>query len=442
MKETPIILNNFNRLTSTRNMYEFLKNRNFTHIVILDNASTYPPLLDWYATLEDGEVIRLPTNIGAHCLFDSGYLKNITDEYVVYSDSDLELNPLMPEDFLEMMKSMLIKYNEKKIGLALRIDDVPESCYKNCITGSIEHERQFWVEELEKDVYRAAVDTTFCLLHRPDYHDLTALRIAGNFTARHIPWYQDYSTLNEEEKYFVDNANHQSNFRNGYLAWSNSPKSKAVSESTMEIPHLMPHQFEPFNGDTFIEREFLRLKDRFNIETAVETGTCFGATTKFLGRHFKRVVSIESNEGYLQIARDFIGSVENIHTYLGASEKILGEVLAQEVPINEKIIFFLDAHWDAHCPLQDELRIIAEHKLRPVIVIHDFQVPDQPGLAFDSYGGQPFTFDWLKPLFDNIYGEDGYDHYYNSEINATEIKVGTIYVIPKRSYDKLVRKLL
>ncbi len=128
MKETPIILNNFNRLTSTRNMYEYLKNRNFTHIVILDNGSTYPPLLDWYATLKDGEVIRLPTNIGAHCLFHSGYLKNITDEYVVYSDSDLELNPLMPEDFLEIMKSMLLKYNERKIGLALRIDDVPESC--------------------------------------------------------------------------------------------------------------------------------------------------------------------------------------------------------------------------------------------------------------------------------------------------------------------------
>jgi hypothetical protein len=29
----------------------------------------------------------------------------------------------------------------------------------------------------------------------------------------------------------------------------------------------------PFNGDTFIEQEFLYLKERFELTTAVETGT-------------------------------------------------------------------------------------------------------------------------------------------------------------------------
>lgn len=221
MKNTPIIINNFNRLTSTRNMYEFLRSRNFTNIVILDNNSTYPPLLDWYATLNENEVVRFSSNIGAHCLFDSGYLKNIDSEYLVYSDSDLELNPAMPDDFLEVMKGMLLKYEEQKIGLALRIDDVPLNCYKNCFTGSIEHERQFWVKQVEKDVYKAIVDTTFCLLRSPTHHDYRSLRIAGNFTARHLPWYKEYSTLDEEEKYFMEHASVQSNYRNGYYQWLN-----------------------------------------------------------------------------------------------------------------------------------------------------------------------------------------------------------------------------
>ena len=157
MKDIPIIINNFNRLTSTRNMYEFLKNRNFSNIVILDNASTYPPLLNWYRTLEKTEVVNFEVNIGAHCLFDSGYLKNnVTSEYLVYTDADLELNDRIRVDFLEIMKSFLLKYDEKKIGLALKIDDVPVNCYRNCISGSIEWERQFWVNELEKDVYRAS----------------------------------------------------------------------------------------------------------------------------------------------------------------------------------------------------------------------------------------------------------------------------------------------
>jgi hypothetical protein len=47
------------------------------------------------------------------------------------------------------------------------------------------------------------------------------LRIAGNFTARHLPWYKEYSTLDEEEKYFIEHSNIQSNFRNGYYLWLN-----------------------------------------------------------------------------------------------------------------------------------------------------------------------------------------------------------------------------
>ena len=201
----------------------------------------------------------------------------------------------------------------------------------------------------------------------------------------------------------------------------------------MEIPSLMPHQMEPFNGDTFIELEFLKLKERFKIDTAVETGTCFGSTTKFLAKHFKKVISIEINHDYLEIATSLMGPIDNVHTYLGASEKILAEILNSGARINNNTIFFLDAHWETHCPLQSELFIIGEHKIKPVIAIHDFYVPDQPGLAFDTYAGQPFTFEWLKPLFDEIYGEDGYEYYYNNEENSTAIKKGIIYITPKRN---------
>jgi len=220
MKDTPVIINNFNRLSSTRGMYEFLAKRHFTNITILDNGSTYPPLLQWYDGLPEGAVYRFGQNFGAHSLFTSGYLEKLKHhEYIVYSDPDLELNPAMPGDFLEIMRGLLVKYNERKIGLALRIDDVPDSCSRNCYSGSIDHEKQFWVDELEQGVYRAMVDTTFCLLHRPVNHDYRALRIAGDHTARHLPWYQEYASLNEEEKYFIETATVHSNFRNGYYAW-------------------------------------------------------------------------------------------------------------------------------------------------------------------------------------------------------------------------------
>jgi len=97
------------------------------------------------------------------------------------------------------------------------------------------------------------VDTTFCLLRKPTTHDLRALRIAGNFSARHLPWYQDYFTLNGEEKFFVENASPQSNFRNGYFNWlhENKPASYApqmenkyfIAIYTNVVKDYCDHQF-------------------------------------------------------------------------------------------------------------------------------------------------------------------------------------------------------
>lgn len=47
-KKTPIIINNFNRLSTTVQLIDALKQRGYNNIHILDNQSTYPPLLEFY----------------------------------------------------------------------------------------------------------------------------------------------------------------------------------------------------------------------------------------------------------------------------------------------------------------------------------------------------------------------------------------------------------
>lgn len=59
--DIPIIINNYNRLTMLKKLIDSLTSRGYTNIVILDNQSTYPPLLEWYAKCQF-EVIRLPKN--------------------------------------------------------------------------------------------------------------------------------------------------------------------------------------------------------------------------------------------------------------------------------------------------------------------------------------------------------------------------------------------
>jgi hypothetical protein len=47
---------------------------------------------------------------------------------------------------------------------------------------------------------------------------------------------------------------------------------------------------------------------------------------------------------------------------------------------------YLDAHWGPDLPLFEETRILFALSSSVVIMIDDFQVPDDPGYAFDSYG--------------------------------------------------------
>lgn len=60
------------------------------------------------------------------------------------------------------------------------------------------------------------------------------------------------------------------------------------------------------------------------------------------------------------------------------------------------MFFYLDAHWQDDVPLAEELELIAASWSDPVIMIDDFQVPDDQGYGFDSYrNGLSLTLDYL-----------------------------------------------
>lgn len=192
-------------------------------------------------------------------------------------------------------------------------------------------------------------------------------------------------------------------------------------------PIIMPYQAKPFNGDTLICEEFIKLRDNFGITTAIECGSAVGGTTKWLSENFEQVYATEINNDFRQYSlKRTVGIyVDNLY---GDSVELLPPILEL---CNNNTLLFLDDHWLEHCPLLDELAIIAASGLKPVIAVHDFLVPDHPEFGYDEYNGQAFTFEWLKPHFDKIYGEDGYDHYYNTGIVEASAKRGILYVTPK-----------
>lgn len=192
-------------------------------------------------------------------------------------------------------------------------------------------------------------------------------------------------------------------------------------------PTLMAFQNGPFNQDTFIQKEFKNLQKKFKLNICIETGTCLGYTTAYLASLFKEVRTVEINEDFLKIAQiNRLNKLLNVKCNLGSSAELMPQLLAG---CGNDTMIFLDAHWQQHCPLKDELQAIADTGIEPVIAIHDFQVPGHPELGFDTVGAQAFNYEWLKEDFDAIYGEGNYSYYYNSE--ATEVKRGVIYITPK-----------
>lgn len=205
-KEIPIVINNYNRLEYLEKLINSLKSRGYYNIHILDNASTYPPLLDFYKNT-DVNVIYLGKNWGFRAIWESGVVKQFWDSYYVYTDADMELTRDCPDDFMEYFLKVLDKYsNCFKVGFGIKIDDLPDFFkHKNQV---IEHESQFWKDEIELGLYNAPIDTTFAL-YRP-YTGTSAnskkmnIRTDFPYIIRHLPWYINSDKLSEEELYYIN----------------------------------------------------------------------------------------------------------------------------------------------------------------------------------------------------------------------------------------------
>lgn len=197
-----VIINNRNRLTTTKKMVEDLLERDTKEIIIIDNESTYPPLLEWYKQIPNEVKVLYHYNEGHLALFSTGLVGRIEEDWCFYTDSDIQLNPNMPKDYQQIMLDYGLKYGIDKISLALQIDDLPDHyMFKQQV---IRNEGRWWLDEVEPNVFRADTDTTFSLNKKVD--QFQSLRIAGDFTSKHMPWYLDLDNIDEEEQYYLDHC--------------------------------------------------------------------------------------------------------------------------------------------------------------------------------------------------------------------------------------------
>jgi hypothetical protein len=203
---TPIFLISFNRLEALLQVIAWLERAGYSNIHIIDNASTYPPLVAYLET-SPHHVHRMPKNYGHLVLWDSGRFDDIINrQNFVLSDCDILPDSDCPANVVEQLAAVLSRYaNFTKVGLSLRIDDLPD--HYSLKAKVLEWEAPFWQHPLEGGtLYEAALDTTFAY-YRPgirpkDQRWWRSIRTAAPLTARHLPWYANTSQLSQEDIYY------------------------------------------------------------------------------------------------------------------------------------------------------------------------------------------------------------------------------------------------
>lgn len=211
--ETPIPIiivcyNNFRYVENTIQQLITINPRLRDLIIVMDNHSDDTETIDYLDQLKL-RVIRNKKNNGPWVSSHKNReIYETMPERFILTDPDLEFNKNLPCDFCDILSKLSDQFQCEKIGFAISLRD-HELMFQSDqhSNGTIyQWESQFWTQPLKHDryvLYRASIDTTFCLINkkyvRHNYEN--SIRVAGEFTCRHLPFYVINPILNIYERY-------------------------------------------------------------------------------------------------------------------------------------------------------------------------------------------------------------------------------------------------
>ena len=207
----PVIINNRNLFTWVVEMVNKIKTyEGVGEIIIIDNGSDYPPLLEWYDT--NPCTIHRAENIGHAAPWQ--ILGDVITNYdYVITDADMGLLDT-PSDTLLYLKDNMDSLGLDKIGLGLNWGIIKEdSLYYNHIQS---YEKNRWNSAHTNNIYTdIAIDTTFALYKKGTPYFVGGASTTYPYVARHYPWEFNQETYenNEEFKYYIKNANTSSSYK-------------------------------------------------------------------------------------------------------------------------------------------------------------------------------------------------------------------------------------
>jgi hypothetical protein len=221
----PVLVVSYNNGVYVQNTVSQLQRFGITPIII-DNCSHDPDTIQILSTIQksgSAQVIVCNKNFG-HAVGFLEPIYKLLPEVFAYTDPDIEFSSKLPGNFLSVLSQLTVEYSTFKAGFALSLtaDEVLLDTMISCSqykpfsfkkTFSVrEWESQFWRMRLAHDsleVYAAKIDTTFAVYRKSNYRGdfMDAIRVAGDYSAIHLPWFPKLDIMSDNQKRWYLNKN-------------------------------------------------------------------------------------------------------------------------------------------------------------------------------------------------------------------------------------------
>jgi FkbM family methyltransferase len=421
--DIPIVIICYNNYRYVQNTLSQLLNINkeyYKNIIIINNNSTCLKTIEYLNNI-DVRVINNKENLGPWITnTNNKHIYDILPEKFILTDPDLKFNKNIPKNFIEILANLSDKYKTSKIGFALDISDHENffaTKYTHDELSIYEWEKSFYelkIADDEYELYEADIDTTFCLINKKNiyinkYNILEdynlKIRVGGNFTAKHIPWYIDNEIYNVYDNY-INNINTTSissiskiistYIENKYLLIYKN-KELFLIENNLNNPNLSFWKdiYYGWKNDTFEVIDKYLSKDK----VFIDIGGWIAATSMYVSRKSKHVYTIEAdNLAFNDMKNNLKTNCENNYTIIN---KAIYDIDNKKVNFGKNFNYTTSRMNDSRSliypdgVISDEYYIVETITLETIIKNYDINIANISLINVDIVGGEENILDHL-----------------------------------------------
>lgn len=319
----PIIIPCFNNHKYVENTLKQLKKINpnlLNSVIILNNSSNNSNTIKYLKNLSKIKIINNPNNGPWINNKKNVHIYNILPEKYIITDPDLEFNENLPKNFIDILSNLSDQYKVTRIGFAIKIEDFNKMYQDSDYLFGLniyQWENQNYQNKLlnsEYELYGTGIDTTFCLINKNYINDNSCIRVGGNFTCRHLPFYIHDDLLNMYEKYLywstsISNLSTIAKLYRNYIVQNYQIIN--IRNETILIQN-QDKRLEFWKEYETINKELLDILDKYlNLEkNFIELNTGINKLSVYSGRKSNQVYTNNTNQYFTSIYTNNLDNIE------------------------------------------------------------------------------------------------------------------------------------